>query len=81
LHRSNLEYRADVGGGLIEHEVVDLFVSWSGQALTVSPNPDEVMAWRWVPLKDLRTEMAEAPDRFTPWFQIYLNDYAGTLSR
>ena len=81
LHRSNLEYRADVGGGLIEHELVDLFVSWSGQDLTAIPNPDEVMAWRWVSLKDLRTEMAEAPDRFTPWFQIYLNDYAGTLSR
>jgi len=27
VYRDQLEYRADVGGGLIEHEVVDLFVA------------------------------------------------------
>lgn len=32
-HRDRVEYRADVGGGLIEHEVVDIFVARAGADL------------------------------------------------
>lgn len=80
-HRANLEYRADVGGGLIEHEVVDLFVAWADTALVAEPNPEEVMDWRWVPLEELSAEIAAQPADFTPWFRIYLTDYSETLSR
>ncbi len=78
-HRANLEYRADVGNDLIEHEVVDLFVAWSDKSLSVTPNVDEVMNWRWVTLVDLLAEIGSVPDSFTPWFKIYLQDYAETL--
>lgn len=78
-HRANLEYRADVGNGLIEHEVVDLFVAWADKTLAVTPNPEEVMNWRWITLSDLRAEIEKSPDAFTPWFKIYLRDYAETL--
>ncbi len=78
-HKAKLEYRADVGKGLIEHEVVDLFVAWAGEDLSVTPNPEEVMDWRWVDLGDLRAEIDQNPEQFTPWFRIYLSDYADTL--
>ncbi|MDG1430940.1 MAG: isopentenyl-diphosphate delta-isomerase [Paracoccaceae bacterium] len=78
-HRANLEYRANVGNDLIEHEVVDLFVAWADLSLAVKPNPEEVMDWRWISLKDLMTEVDQTPDAFTPWFKIYLSDYAETL--
>ena len=70
-----VEYRADVGGGLIEHEVVDIFVARAVGNLRVEPNADEVMAVRWLPLYALVEEVAAEPDRFTPWLRIYLAQY------
>lgn len=78
-HKTQLEYRSDVGGGLIEHEVVDLYVAHADETLSVTPNPEEVMAWRWISMNALKIGITMSPERFTPWFRIYLNDYADTL--
>ena len=51
--RDRVEYRAEVGGGLTEHEVVDIFVANAPDTLDIAPNPDEVMATRWVDLYEL----------------------------
>ena len=76
VYRDQLEYRADVGGGLIEHEVVDLFVAPAdAQRLTLNLNPDEVMATRWVDIYDLAAEVRRHPDQFTPWLRIYLAEH------
>ncbi|MDC0116190.1 isopentenyl-diphosphate Delta-isomerase [Octadecabacter sp.] len=76
VYRDRLEYRADVGGGLIEHEVVDLFVAPARAAtLQVTINPDEVAETRWVDIHDLAGEVARRPDVYTPWLQIYLADH------
>ena len=34
-----VEYRADVGGGLVEHELVDIFVAEAPPGLRVAPRP------------------------------------------
>ena len=78
-YRDRIEYRAPVGGGLIEHEVVDVFVGEAPEDLRMSPNPDEVMATRWVPLRDLIAEVDRAPEVFTPWLRIYLADHAAAI--
>ena len=78
-HRHRLEYRADVGNGLIEHEVVDVFLARAGKDMTVTPNPAEVMETRWIDYHDLLAEVARHPDRFTPWLKIYLADYADMI--
>ena len=79
-YRDQLEYRADVGGGLMEHEVVDLFTAQvDARALAVSPNPDEVMATRWVDIRDLAQEVKRAPASYTPWLRIYLADHLATV--
>jgi isopentenyl-diphosphate delta-isomerase len=70
-----VEYRAEVGAGLIEHELVDIFVAPAGPGLPLSPDPDEVAATRWVDLYDLSAEVLRNPDRFTPWLRIYLSDH------
>ena len=74
-HRHHLEYRADVGGGLTEHEVVDVYVAQAGEALKIVPNPDEVMAVDWMRFSDLASQVQTRPDRFTPWLRIYLRDH------
>jgi len=75
-YRDRVEYRADVGGGLIEHEVVDVFVAEVAEAPNMSLNPDEVMATRWVRYSTLIQEVVNQPSLFTPWLRIYLDTYA-----
>jgi len=70
-----VEYRADVGGGLVEHELVDIFVADAPPDLHVAPNPDEVAAVRWVDLYGLSAEVLRNPERFTPWLRIYLSEH------
>lgn len=77
--RHRLEYRADVGNDLVEHEVVDVFLARAHAKVSVVPNPDEVMEIRWADYHDLVAEVARHPDRFTPWLKIYLRDHTDTI--
>lgn len=81
--RDQVEYRADVGGGMIEHEVVDIFLAEATPDLKLNLNPDEVMDTRWVSFYDLAAEVTRHPEKFTAWLQIYLNEHTerifGTL--
>lgn len=77
--RATLEYRADVGGGLIEHEVVDVFVAIAAESQQVLPDPDEVMDFQWVDYQDLHQQVSQDPERFTPWLRIYMADFADTI--
>lgn len=74
-----VEYRADVGSGLIEHELVDIFVAEAPADLRVVPNPSEVQAVRWVDLYDLSAEVLRTPDQFTPWLRIYLTEHMDSI--
>lgn len=78
-HRDRVEYRADVGGGLIEHEVVDIFTAAAPSDLRLRLDPDEVMAVRWVSLHALRAEVVRTPAQFTPWLRIYLSEHAPAI--
>ena len=82
VFRDQLEYRADVGGGLIEHEVVDLFVAPADEAtLGLSLNPEEVMETLWIDIYDLAAKVAHHPDDYTPWLRIYLADHLDLVLR
>lgn len=68
----SLIYRADVGNGLIEHELVYLFMGHYDGA--IDPDPFEVEDWCWLPVTDVRRQVAAEPDRFTYWFRRYLEE-------
>lgn len=80
-HAGGQEYRADVGAGLIEHEVVDIFI---GHLSPLAPIPfaaKEVMAVDWVSFDDLARQIDQQPSRFTPWLQIYLANGWGDVAQ
>ena len=79
VHRDTIEYRADVGNGLIEHEVVDLFTADASSDLVVEPNPDEVMDFRWMGFRELNQAVSNFPNRFTPWLRIYLDQHSAKI--
>ena len=77
--RGRLEYRADVGDGLTEHEVVDVFTAEAGPALALRLDPDEVDQVRWVELDALARETRRHPERFTPWLRIYMAEHMDAI--
>ena len=74
-----LEYRAHVGNDLIEHEVVQTFVAVCEHEPGISPNPDEVMAYKWVDPITLERLIATAPDQHTEWLKIYFREHFDAL--
>ena len=59
-------YRADVGSGLVEHELDHLLIGrFDGDPL---PAKSEVVEWRWTSLEDVRRDLAEHPEIYTAWF-------------
>ncbi len=79
LHRDQVEYRADVGDGLTEHEVVDIFVAEAPVVLEMRPNPEEVVDTRWITLDALDRELASEPTHFTPWLRIYMAEHRDAI--
>ena len=64
-------YRAEVGGGLVEHEYDHVFVGrWEGAP---SPDPGEVEAWAWARPDEVLACMDADPDAYTPWFRLLMH--------
>ncbi len=78
-HVAEIEYRADVGGGLVEHELVQVYTARAMPDLPVAPDPDEVADTDWISLAALVALIERFPERFTPWLRIYLRDHARTI--
>ena len=74
-----VEYRADVGGGLTEHEVVEIFTAQITPGTVATPDPAEVAELHWVMLDDLAADCVRRPDRYTPWLRIYLAEHRAML--
>lgn len=65
-------YRSDkVGNGLIEHEFDYLFMGETG-SMTIVPNPDEVMDYKWIKVGDLKADVLKNPQKYTAWLGIIL---------
>lgn len=63
-------YKANLDNGLIEHEYDEVFYGiYEGP---LSPNPEEVQAYRYTSIAEIREELQVKPEIFTPWFiQIF----------
>lgn len=65
-------YRAEVGDRLVEHEYDHVFAGTHDR----DPAPDhaEVEDWRWVEMGELRRELREAPERYSFWLKLAVED-------
>lgn len=69
----NFIYKADVGGGLWEHELDHVFVG--NYEADFKLNQDEVEEVRFISMENLDQEMLKTPENFTEWFKIILEEY------
>jgi isopentenyl-diphosphate delta-isomerase len=76
-HTGLVDYRAEVTGGLVEHERVHVFRAETARAgLALTLDPEEVDGVRWATREELGREAAARPQEFAPWFRIYLERWA-----
>ena len=67
-------YRAQLAGGLVEHELDHVVVgSWSGEPV---PDPNEVADWRWISRDELWADLHAHPSLYTAWLP-YVLQHAG----
>jgi len=78
VYRDTVEYHADVGGGMIEHEVAEIYTPQVEQ-INIHPNPEEVMDYRWQNLKNLNNAIAEESEIFTPWLKVFLSQHSKAI--
>jgi len=65
-------YRAELEGGLVEHEYDHVFAgTFAGRP---SPDPAEVEDWEWVAIEELRRGVGLEPARYSRWLRIVLED-------
>ena len=72
-------YKAPFDNGLTEHEFDHILVgNYNGEP---NLNPEEVNAWKWMSLEDLKTEMEKHPQLYTEWFKIIFEKYYKHISQ
>ena len=67
-HAFSFVYRADVGNGLVEHELDHVFLGRYDGPFAADPN--EVAAVRWIKPDELSRALDNEPLLFTPWLVI-----------
>ena len=66
-------YKAPFDNGLTEHELDHIIIGYYEQAPVI--NPDEVEDWKWMPLENVRTDIAAQPELYTVWFKIIFEKF------
>jgi isopentenyl-diphosphate Delta-isomerase len=71
-----VEYKADVGQGLTEHEHVTFYFGQANRkTLAFIPNPAEVMETHWATYEEVAAGIQKAPENYAPWFRIYMERF------
>ncbi|WP_374507042.1 isopentenyl-diphosphate Delta-isomerase [Flavobacterium sp.] len=66
-------YKAPFDNGLTEHELDHVMIGYYNDTPTI--NPDEVEAWKWMPIEAVKVDIQNHPDLYTIWFQIIFDEF------
>ena len=66
-------YKAPFDNGLTEHELDHVMIGHYNDDPRV--NPEEVDAFRWMKLEEVKKDMDEHPELYTAWFKIIFQEY------
>ncbi|MBO6211761.1 isopentenyl-diphosphate Delta-isomerase [Algoriella sp.] len=70
-------YKAHLDNNLTEHELDHVFIGTYNDEPKL--NPEEVMAYRWVDLMDLKKDIEKNPQNYTAWFKIIFEHYVSYI--
>ncbi|MFD2915451.1 isopentenyl-diphosphate Delta-isomerase [Psychroserpens luteus] len=66
-------YKAPFDNGLTEHEYDHVLVGHFNDEPII--NPDEVEAWKWMPLENVKVDIELHPELYTEWFKIIFDKF------
>lgn len=62
------KYKAELENNLTEHEIDHVFIGITD--VLPQPNPEEVMAYRYIGFDELEQEINSTPEAFSAWFKL-----------
>ncbi len=71
-------YKAPFDNGLTEHELDHVMVGRYNDMPNI--NADEVHAWKWMPLENVKKDIKSNPEIYTAWFKIIFDKFYEHLS-
>lgn len=66
-------YKAEFDNGLTEHEFDHVLTGVYNDEPLI--NIEEVAEWKWISLEEVKKQIEEKPQDFTPWFKIIFNKF------
>ena len=66
-------YKAPFDNGLTEHELDHVMIGYYSKEPII--NSDEVEAWKWMNIDEVRKDIQQNPDIYTAWFKIIFNEF------
>ncbi len=66
-------YKAPFDNGLTEHELDHVMIGNYNEEPII--NKDEVASWKWMPLEDVKVDIALRPEKYTAWFKIIFEKF------
>lgn len=66
-------YKAPFDNGLTEHELDHILVGNFDENPNI--NPDEVAAWKWMDLEEVKKDVKNNPEIYTAWFKIIFDKF------
>ena len=66
-------YKAPFDNGLTEHELDHVMIGYYDDAPNI--NTDEAESWKWMCIKDVKTDMLNNPEQYTIWFRIIFDKF------
>ena len=66
-------YKAPFDNGLTEHELDHVMIGYYNDAPVI--NPEEVEAWKWMPIEAVKEDIQANPSIYTIWFKIIFDEF------
>ena len=70
-------YKANFKNGLSENEYDHVFVGIFNNS--VNANSEEISEYNWINTKELKKDVKENPEKYTPWFKMLIEKEDGLL--
>jgi len=66
-------YKAPFDNGLTEHELDHVMIGYFDESPVI--NPEEVEAWKWMAIDEVKNDMQKHPEIYTVWFKIIFDEF------
>lgn len=66
-------YKAPFDNGLTEHELDHVMIGYYNENPDI--NTEEVEAWKWMKIEDVKTDIQKQPEIYTVWFKIIFDEF------